>query len=219
MKKLIVLSIIMAVVLLVAALAQAQAPANNLKPTFINPTPDARSLRQRVACLHRILPQRMGGSTLHRASECFYGCGGPSRFIPLTRTRDWCLSSPAPLGGVGQDKVPADIRVFLDMYCVDTLSHDVKTIIAHYSDRFRHSGGSKAAYEQWFRNDPASPIQRDVTSCEATVTVFEPRGDKAYVDGFISEKAKGDPNALKEPMMFQQIINEHGEWKWFGNQK
>ena len=39
MKKLIVLSIIMAVVLLVAAPAQAQAPANNLKPTFINPTP------------------------------------------------------------------------------------------------------------------------------------------------------------------------------------
>ena len=115
--------------------------------------------------------------------------------------------------------VPPDVRAFLDMYCADTVSHDVKTIMAHYSDRFRHSGGSKAAYEQWFRNDPASPIKRGVTSCEATVTVFEPRGDKAYVDGFISEKAKGDPNALKEPMMFQQIINEHGEWRWYGNQK
>jgi hypothetical protein len=37
--------------------------------------------------------------------------------------------------------------------------------------------------------------------------------------GFISEKAKGDTNALKTPMEFQQIINEHGQWKWFGNQK
>jgi hypothetical protein len=51
------------------------------------------------------------------------------------------------------------------------------------------------------------------------VTVFEPRGDKAYADGFILDKAKGDANAVKFPMTFQQIINEHGEWKWFGNQK
>ncbi len=115
--------------------------------------------------------------------------------------------------------VPPDVRAFLDMYCTDIVSHDVKAITAHYSDRFRFSGMSKAFMEQIFRNEPASPIQRGVTSCEATMTVFEPHGDRAYVDGFISEKAKGDPNALKEPMSFQQIINEHGEWKWFGNQK
>jgi hypothetical protein len=39
------------------------------------------------------------------------------------------------------------------------------------------------------------------------------------VDGFFLFKAKGDANALKVPMQFQQIINEHGQWKWFGNQK
>jgi hypothetical protein len=39
MKKLIVLAIIMAVMVLVAALAHAQTPANDLKPTFISPTP------------------------------------------------------------------------------------------------------------------------------------------------------------------------------------
>ena len=115
--------------------------------------------------------------------------------------------------------VPPDVRAFLDMYCTDTVSHDVKTMMSHFSNRFRHSGASKPFMEQIFRNQPASPIQRGVTSCEATVTVFEPHGEKAYVDGFISEKAKGDPNALKEPMSFQQIINEHGEWRWFGNQK
>ena len=43
---------------------------------------------------------------------------------------------------------------------------------------------SKAFMEQFFRNDPSSPIQQGVISCETTVTVFEPRGDKAYVDGF-----------------------------------
>ena len=39
MKKLIVLAMIMAVILLMAALAHAQSPPNDLKPTFISPTP------------------------------------------------------------------------------------------------------------------------------------------------------------------------------------
>ena len=47
------------------------------------------------------------------------------------------------------------------------------------------------------------------------MTVFEPRGDKAYVDGFYLEKTKGDANALKRPIYFQQIVNEHGQWRWF----
>jgi hypothetical protein len=78
---------------------------------------------------------------------------------------------------------------------------------------------NKAFMEQFWRNDPASPIQRGTISCEATVTVFEAQGDKAYVDGFMLDKARGDANALKVPMVFQQIINEHGQWKWYGNQK
>ena len=41
-------------------------------------------------------------------------------------------------------KVPPDVRAFLDMYCVDIVSHDVKTIMAHFSDRFLWSGMSKA---------------------------------------------------------------------------
>jgi len=115
--------------------------------------------------------------------------------------------------------VPPDVRAFLDMFCVDIVSGDVKTIMAHFSDRLRHSGGGKASVEQWFRNDPTSPIHQDIMSCETTVTVFEPHGDKAYVDGFNLEKKKGDANGRKMPMYGQQIINEHGEWKWFGNQK
>jgi hypothetical protein len=92
--------------------------------------------------------------------------------------------------------------------------------MAHFSDRYLDSGRSKAFTEQFFRNDPTSPVhQQGAMPCEPTVTVFEPRGDKAYVDGFFLFKAKGDTIALKAPMMFQQIINEHGQWKWFGNQK
>ena len=116
-------------------------------------------------------------------------------------------------------QVPPDVRAFLDMWCVDVKSHDVKTMMAHFSDRFRNFGMNKTVMEQAWRNDPASPIQRDTISEEAIVTVFEPRGDKAYIDGFALSKGKNDASALKAPMMFQQIIKENGQWKWFGNQK
>ena len=116
-------------------------------------------------------------------------------------------------------KVPPDVRAFLDMCCVDLMGHDVAAIMEHYSDRFHHSGGGKAVIEQFLRNDPLSPIHKDIISEEAIVTVFEPRGDKAYVDGFFLEKVKGGANTVKMPMNAQQIINEHGEWKWFGNRK
>jgi hypothetical protein len=79
--------------------------------------------------------------------------------------------------------------------------------------------GRDGAMERYFRNNPSSPIQMGVISYEPTVTVFESRGDKAYVDGFWLQKAKGDAYAVKAPISFQQIINEHGQWKWFGNQK
>ena len=115
--------------------------------------------------------------------------------------------------------VPPDVRAFLDMHCTDNVSGDIKLILEHFSDRFRHSGIRKADFEQWLRNDPLSPVRRRLISFEPIVTVFEPRGDKAYIDGFFLQKAKGDANAVKIQMSFQQIINEHGEWKWFGNQK
>jgi hypothetical protein len=116
-------------------------------------------------------------------------------------------------------QVPPDVRAFLDMYCADMVSGDVKAVMVHFSDRFLWGGMSKPFAEQVFRNDPNSPLRQGLISYEATVTVFEPRGDKAYVDGFFLQKTKGDTNAVKIPIFFQQIINEHGQWKWFGNQK
>jgi hypothetical protein len=116
-------------------------------------------------------------------------------------------------------QVPPDVQAFFDMWCADVKSRDVKTLMSHFSDRFLHAGYGKAVMDQFFRDHPASPAKREVVSCEATVTVFEARGDRAYVDGFIVEKGKGDVNPQKIPMSWQQIINEHGEWKWFGNQR
>jgi hypothetical protein len=114
-------------------------------------------------------------------------------------------------------QVPPDVRAFLDMYCADFRSGDVNLAMAHFSDRYFEHGSTKAFIEQWFRNDPH--FQQGSISCEATVTVFEPHGDKAYVDGFFLIKGKGETSAVRVPMIFRQIINEHGQWRWYGTQK
>jgi hypothetical protein len=113
-------------------------------------------------------------------------------------------------------KVPPDVRAFLDKHSSDMVSHDVDRIMANFSDQFLHRGQNKAFFEKYFRQ---FLTQRDTILSEATVTVFEPHGDKAYMDGFFLTKAKGDANALKGPMAYQQIIKENGQWKWYGNQK
>jgi hypothetical protein len=111
--------------------------------------------------------------------------------------------------------VPPDVQAFLDMYGADFGSGDVKTLMTHFSDRFLHSGMNKPSYERAFLiirgNSPGRAV--------ATVTVFEPHGDRAYVDGFFLFTAKDGTTPVKGPMSFQQIIKEQGQWKWFGNQK
>ena len=118
-------------------------------------------------------------------------------------------------------KVPPDVRAFFDMWCTDAVSHDVKTVMAHFSGRFRYCGASKPMIEQFLRNDPLSPVRQSLISCKTTVTVFEPRGDRVYVAGFDLnvDKVKGETTTTKIPLFFQQLINEHGQWKWFGNQR
>ena len=316
MKKLIVLAMIMAVMLLVATPAQAQSPANDLKPTFISPTPGLYVNGWPAFTLS--YPKEWGEAPLAPGNLFAAGVAhpdiAPGVYLPLLRVsvvtnvsplEDWAkgtmpfmlriytdlkvlsdkpsqlkdgtpareaewegvLKYDAALGSIkngpkisnfvlitkkdlawilitliddkkiGEDlkriaysltfqpgreqpvNVPPDVRAFLDMYCTDVASGDAQTIMAHFSDRFLFSGTNKAFMEQWLRNDPASPIQKDVISEEATVTVFEPHGDKAYIDGFWLRKTKGNATALKAPMSYQQIINEHGQWKWYGNQK
>ena len=317
MKKLIVLAMIMAVTVLVAIPVHAQTPANDLKPTFINPTPtpglfvngwppftvsypkEWGEIPLAPGAVLEVAGTRPGLSpspvltvivytTVFPLEDCWAKWfmpifvqiftdikalsdnpfqlkdGTPAReiefeFVPkfdlqqmsmkdapkcngllLVTKRDlgtWVVIMLTDLGKLGEDlksiassltfqpdrekpvQVPPDVRAFFDMWCTDAVSHDLKTVMAHFSDRFRHSAQNKPFIEQFWRNDPFSPIRQSLISCEATVTVFEPRGDKAYVDGFFLVKAKGDANALKLPMEFQQIVNEHGEWKWLGNQK
>ena len=310
MKKLILLSLLTALMLLggsFLALAYAQAPPNDLKPTFISPTPGlyvngwpaftvsypkeweevpafisgftaglprpdlppgyhlpaltllfrpnpppledwAKTMMpiyQQLGTDIKVLsdkPSLLKDGTPAREAEVAYVDKNGIKwndFILMTKKESIYLviHVVGDKGRIGEDlkriaysliflpgreepvNVPPDVRAFFDMWCVDVKSGDVKAIMAHFSDRFLFSGASKTGIEQGFRNGPFPLIQRGVISEEAIVTVFEPRGDKAYVDGFYLSKAKGDANAGKFPMMFQQIINEHGEWRWFGNQK
>ncbi|OHE21680.1 MAG: hypothetical protein A2Z43_04605 [Syntrophobacterales bacterium RBG_19FT_COMBO_59_10] len=117
-------------------------------------------------------------------------------------------------------KVPSDVQEFLDKYSSDLVSGNVERIMANFSDRFLNQRRKKAFYEQWVRNSPESPIQRGLISSEATVTVFEAQGDKAYVDGFFASKARDHADkALNESIGFRQIIKEQGQWKWYGDQR
>jgi hypothetical protein len=117
-------------------------------------------------------------------------------------------------------KVPSDVQGFLDKYSSDLVSGNVERIMTNFSDQFLYQSVKKAFFEQWFRNNPASPVQRGLISSEATVTIFEAQGDKAYVDGFFASKARQHPDiAVKVPMGFRQIIKEEGQWKWYGDQK
>ncbi len=111
--------------------------------------------------------------------------------------------------------VPPDVRAFLDMYCADIASHDVASVMAHYSDRFLHSGVQKGFWEGIFRKFRDSmPVQST-----ATATVFESHGDRAYIDGFFLDRGRDEAAPHKAPMVFQQIIKEQGRWKWYGNQQ
>ena len=113
-------------------------------------------------------------------------------------------------------KVPPDVREFLDKYCSSIMSGDVERVMANFSDQFLHRGQNKAFFEKYFRQ---VFTQRGFISYEATVTIFEAQGDKAYVDGFFVSKAPGDVNTLKGPITYRQIIKENGQWKWYGDQK
>jgi hypothetical protein len=116
-------------------------------------------------------------------------------------------------------KVSSDVREFFDQHCSDIVSGDVGRIMTKYSDQFSHNGTTKASLEQWLWNDRFSPIQRGVTSVEATVTFFEAQGDKAYLDGFFCSKGRDDTKPMKVPMSGTQIIKENDQWKFYGNHK
>ncbi len=114
--------------------------------------------------------------------------------------------------------VPTDVRAFLEMFCTDMVSRDVTAIMAHFSDRYLHSGVQKAYQEQWYRTHPEMfpPPGRTL---EPVVTVYEGQGDRAYVDGFLLVKTQDGTTNAKAPMNIKQIIKEQGRWKWFGNQR
>jgi len=78
MKKLIVLAMIMAVMVSLTALVHAQAPANDLKPTFISPTP---GLYVNGWPPSPCLTPRSGGRHLSR-QETFLPPGVPDRMYP-----------------------------------------------------------------------------------------------------------------------------------------
>jgi len=104
--------------------------------------------------------------------------------------------------------LPPDVQRFLEKACGDLVSHDTERIAGNHSDRFRDYGRDKAR-----RVGDIKGFVSQITSCETRITVFEPQGEKAYLAGYIIT------NLWKVPLLGSDIINEDGQWKWYGNQK
>jgi hypothetical protein len=105
-------------------------------------------------------------------------------------------------------KVPPAVQEFLDRWRNDIVSHDVAKVMTHYSDRYLNSGDTKGEVERSQKQYISL-----VTSFEVGVTEFVPTGDRAYLAGF------QNVNGAKHMLIETSIINENGEWKWYGNQR
>jgi hypothetical protein len=104
-------------------------------------------------------------------------------------------------------KLPPDVQEFFDNVNHDIVSHDVAKVMSHYSDRFLNSGNRKGEVERFWRQ-----FIGFWTSHRPVVTDFIPADDRAYVGGFVTGWLGGAP-------MFESIIKENGEWKFYGNQR
>jgi hypothetical protein len=106
-------------------------------------------------------------------------------------------------------KVPPDIQEFLNKHSNDMVSHDLAKIMANYSDRYLNSGVRKGEVERIWRQFIGSWMSE-----KWTITDFVPAGDRAYLTGFVILN-----NLFTLPVTETSIIKEHGEWKWYGNQR
>jgi putative intracellular protease/amidase len=118
-------------------------------------------------------------------------------------------------------QVPYDVKAFLDRASGNLVSRDLGKIMDDYSNNFRNNGLPKASLGTYIQTHPDSPIiqGKGLTSRSTTVTIFEPRGDKAYIDGFFTDKSQEAAlPPVTRAMGNLQIIKEKGQWKWYGDQ-
>ena len=104
-------------------------------------------------------------------------------------------------------KLTPDIKEFIDQYIKDQLSHDIKRVMSHFSDQFLNNGAKKAQVEAFTNN--YLPF---MTSSEWGITVFEPKGAKAYLAGYSTSNFGTYPLEM-------MLMKENGQWKIHGNQK
>jgi hypothetical protein len=104
-------------------------------------------------------------------------------------------------------KVPPGVQDFLDRWCSDLVSHDLIKVMTHYSDGYLNSGVRKGEMERSWRQT-IGPIK----SFEVGITDFVAEGDQVYLAGFVSSYWGKTP-------LGGAIIEENGEWKWYGNQR
>jgi hypothetical protein len=104
-------------------------------------------------------------------------------------------------------KLSPDIKEFIDQYNKDQLSHDINKVMSHWSDQFLNNGTKKAQVKAFINT-----YLPYMTSSEWGITVFDPKGEKAYMAGYSTS------NFGTYPLEFR-LRKENGRWKVYGNQK
>jgi hypothetical protein len=223
---------------------RASAPGPSAHPAFVvafgpNPRP-LDTLAERFASLNRIRAtdvrivsdkpsQLRDGSPAQEVEIQMVVNGAPLHTMSLAARRGDLMVITTVMsraGRVGEDlkaipysvefqpdrdkpvKVPSHVQEFIDKMWADQVSHDLAKVMSNYSDRFLNSGVKKQEMERYWRQ-----VTDRFTSVRGIVTDFVAEGDRVYLTGFaITNLGTGQITETS-------IINENGEWKWYGNQR
>jgi hypothetical protein len=104
-------------------------------------------------------------------------------------------------------KIPPDVQELLEKWDSDYVSHDLAKVMGHFSDKYLGSGTRKGEVERFIRQSIGS-----TTSKRTVTTYFVPEGNRTYLAGFTVFNWGTVQFAVT-------IIQENGEWKFYGNQR
>jgi len=104
--------------------------------------------------------------------------------------------------------LPADVKAFIADYNQARFNKNLETMADLISDRFLYNGLNKQTVLGYLE------VQLPYTSeAKIVLTKFKPEGDIANIDYVVMDKYFESPSITD-----QRLINENGQWKWYGNQ-
>lgn len=134
-------------------------------------------------------------------------CKNGLRPVLVERNSD---TEPNPSLCSHQVKIPDAVSQFLSRYCAAFKEEDLETALTFYSESFQMNGRDKAKTRP-FLNSVFK--QMDFQNVCIELDRFEQKDNIADISGTLVL------NSRRSKLIIPKIINEEGQWKWFGAQK